>query len=347
MFDINQLIRPHLRDLKPYSSARDEFSGDAKIFLDANENPLGSAGDTTLNRYPDPYQRKVKEKVSELTDVPAKNIFLGNGSDEPIDLLVRAFCRPAQDSILIMPPTYGMYEVSAGIHDTGIVRVPLRPDFTPDVEAVKVATTPETKLLFICTPNNPTGNDFGTAEVERLVREFPGIAVVDEAYVDFCGRESWTSRLSEFPNLVVLRTFSKAWGMAGLRLGMAFASEEIIEILNKIKPPYNINELAQIEALKALENGEKMKAMVAEIIEERSFLEEEFGKLSLVEHVFPSDSNFILAKVDKADAVYDYLVNAGIVVRNRSRVRLCEGSLRVTVGTREENLALIGALKNI
>jgi len=339
-FNLNQLVRPNIIKLKPYSSARDEFKGAAEVYLDANENPF----DTGLNRYPDPLQWKVKEKVSALKGVPAENIFLGNGSDEVIDLLVRIFCEPGEDHILILPPTYGMYQVSADIANVGIRIIQLTPDFQPDVDKILAATTVNSKILFLCSPNNPTGNSFQTEKIRALAAGFPGIVAIDEAYIDFSSQKSCTELLSEFPNLVVMQTFSKAWGLAGIRLGMAFASTEIINYFNKVKPPYNINQLTQTAALEALENKAQQEQMVQTIIGQRALLQQYLMSLEFVERIYPSEANFLLVKLQDSKGTYQYLVEQGIIVRDRSNVALCEGCLRITVGTPEENEKLVQAL---
>lgn len=339
--EIADLVRPNIRKLVPYSSARSEFKGKAEVFLDANENPF----ETGLNRYPDPLQWKLKAAISQLKGVPAEQIFLGNGSDEAIDLVVRIFCEPRQDHILILPPTYGMYQVSADIADVGIRSVSLTPDFQPDVDAILAAADEHSKILFICSPNNPTGNDVELARIRRLCAQFKGIVVVDEAYIDFSNQASCTSLLSEFPNLIVLQTFSKAWGMAGIRLGMAFASTEIIQLFNKVKPPYNINQLTQQIALEALETSQDdYRQLLSTLLSERERLIKGLGELNFVEKIFPSDANFILVKMDDPNGTYQYLVEEGIIVRNRNSVHLCAGSLRITVGRPEENDALLTAL---
>jgi len=339
-FNLNQLVRPNIIKLKPYSSARDEFKGAAEVYLDANENPF----DTGLNRYPDPLQWKVKEKVSALKGVPAENIFLGNGSDEVIDLLVRIFCEPGEDHILILPPTYGMYQVSADIANVGIRIIQLTPDFQPDVDKILAATTVNSKILFLCSPNNPTGNSFQTEKIRALAAGFPGIVAIDEAYIDFSSQKSCTELLSEFPNLVVMQTFSKAWGLAGIRLGMAFASTEIINYFNKVKPPYNINQLTQTAALEALENKAQQEQMVQTIIGQRALLQQYLMSLEFVERIYPSEANFLLVKLQDSKGTYQYLVEQGIIVRDRSNVALCGGCLRITVGTPEENEKLVQAL---
>ncbi|HEV7350400.1 histidinol-phosphate transaminase [Telluribacter sp.] len=344
-FSLSSIIRPHILTLTPYSSARDEYTGTEGIFLDANENPIGSVVAESYNRYPDPYQADIKHKLAPLKGVRPAQLFLGNGSDEPIDLLVRASCTPGQDRILIMPPTYGMYEVSASINDVPITKVPLTPDFMVDTEAVLAAITPETKIVWVCSPNNPTANLVQADAVFTLLKEFNGLVVVDEAYIDFASTESWTRHLDEYPNLVVLQTFSKAWGLASLRLGMCFASEELIRILNKIKPPYNISGPTQQLLLNALDEVENKNQMVREVLHERDLLRTMLTGLPLVKKVHPSDANFLLVQFDEAKEVMNYLLSEKIIVRDRSRVILCEGCLRITVGTRQENETLVETLK--
>lgn len=339
--EIANLVRPNIRKLVPYSSARSEFKGKAEVFLDANENPF----ETGLNRYPDPLQWKLKAAISQLKAVPSEQIFLGNGSDEAIDLVVRIFCEPRQDHILILPPTYGMYQVSADIADVGIRSVSLTPDFQPDVDAILAAADEHSKILFICSPNNPTGNDVELGRIRSLCAQFKGIVVVDEAYIDFSNQSSCISLLPEFSNLIVFQTFSKAWGMAGIRLGMAFASTEIIQLFNKVKPPYNINQLTQQIALEALETSQDdYRQLLSTLLSERERLINGLGDLNFVEKIFPSDANFILVKMDDPNGTYQYLVEEGIIVRNRNSVHLCAGSLRITVGRPEENDALLTAL---
>jgi histidinol-phosphate aminotransferase len=330
--------------MKAYSSARDEFKGTASVFLDANENNLGSLAGDNYNRYPDPHQKKLKSRIAEIKGVQPDQIFLGNGSDEAIDLLFRMVCRPGQDAMLHLPPTYGMYEVSANLNDVALEAVQLTPDFQVPVNEVMAQVKHTTKIIFICTPNNPTGNAIEPESIEQILRHFNGLVVLDEAYIDFSDSPSWTTRLTEFPNLVVLQTFSKAWGMAGLRLGLAFASAEIIAVLDKIKPPYNINEATQELALQALTRTEALKDMVEEIVQERVLLTKALPALPTVEKVFPSDANFILVKVKEANGLYSYLLDKGIVVRNRSSLPGCEGCLRITVGTLEENQNLLQAI---
>ncbi|WP_109673911.1 histidinol-phosphate transaminase [Dyadobacter jejuensis] len=345
-FDLTSLLRPHILKLAPYSSARDEYTGSEGIFLDANENPIGSVTDQNYNRYPDPYQSAIKSIIGPMKGVTNDRIFLGNGSDEPIDLLIRATCQPGKDRVLIMPPTYGMYEVSASIHDVSVDKAPLTADFQMNLEAVFSEIQTETKIVWVCTPNNPTGNSISTQAIEGLLNRFSGLVVVDEAYIDFSTEESWISRLDEFPNLVVLQTFSKAWGLAGLRVGMCYASTELITILNKIKPPYNISLPAQKALLSGLSTMERKEAMVLEILKEREELRKMLEKLSFVLEVFPSDANFLLVRFEDAKAVMTYLLENTIIVRDRSKVYLCEGCLRISVGTAEENVALLKALES-
>lgn len=344
MAELQTLLRPHLRKLVPYASARDEFSGEAAVFLDANENSMGSATAEDYNRYPDPYQYRVKRILAKLKCVKQEQIFLGNGSDEAIDLLMRAFCEPGKDHIIILPPTYGMYKVSADINNVEVRELLLSPDYQPQVDQILAAANEHSKLLFICSPNNPTGNLQDGEAIRRLLEGFPGLVVVDEAYIDFAGVDSWTEKLEDYPNLVVLQTFSKAWGLAALRLGIAFASPELIGILNKIKPPYNISVLTQEHAIEALHSYDKMKKQVSLILHEREQLIKELEGLPLVEKVYPSDANFVMAKVAEARKVYEYLVSKGIIVRDRSRVVLCEGCLRITVGAPGENEQLLEQL---
>lgn len=345
-FDLNNLLRPNIKSLTPYSSARDEFHGEAKIFLDANENSIGSPLVKWYNRYPDPYQHKIKEKLSAIKGVSAKQVFIGNGSDECIDLLYRAFCNPGKDNVIICPPTYGMYEVSANINDIELRRAPLLNDFQLDLVHMETLVDANTKLIWICSPNNPTGNSINRDDIEMVLNNFDGLVIVDEAYINFARQRSCISLLSEYPNLVVMQTLSKAWGLAGLRLGMSFASEEIISIYNKIKPPYNISEAVQELVIKALDNVEEVNAMIQELVKERGRLEEGLSKLNVVERIYPSDANFLLVKVVDARAIYEYLLANQIVVRDRSKVILCEGCLRITVGTARENDEMLNALQN-
>ncbi len=344
-FDLNELIRENVKRLTPYSSARDEFKGEAKIFLDANENSLGSPLTKWYNRYPDPLQWKVKEKISEIKAVPAQNIFLGNGSDECIDILIRAFCEPGIDNVMICPPTYGMYEVSANINNVAIKKVNLLPNYQLDMEAIENSIDGNTKMIFLCSPNNPTGNSLYREDIEVILENYFGLVIVDEAYINFSRQKSLTTDLSKYPNLVVLQTLSKAWGLAALRVGMTFASKEIIEVMNKIKPPYNINQASQDLTLKALEEVGQVNDMIRILVDEREKLKQQLLQLSYVQTVYPSDANFLLVKVNGARAVYDYLLTKGIVIRDRSKVELCEGCLRITIGTETENEKLIEALK--
>lgn len=344
MFDLNKLIRENIKTLRPYSSARDEFSGQAKVFLDANENALGSPLQKWYNRYPDPHQVKVKEALAPVKAVEPERIFLGNGSDECIDLLYRCFCNPGKDNIIICPPTYGMYEVSANINDVEIRRAPLLDDFQLDLVHLENLADENTKLIWICSPNNPTANAMHRQDVETVLNNFTGIVVVDEAYINFSRQKSLVQELNDYPNLVVLQTFSKAWGLAGLRLGMAFASEEIVEILNRVKPPYNISQATQELALKALEEVGQVNDMIKELVQMRVALKGVFEKLPFVQKVYPSDANFLLVKVEDAKSVYNFLLTKGIVVRDRSNVKLCDNCLRITVGTEDENTELVEAL---
>lgn len=346
MFNLEALVRSNVKRLSPYSSARDEFKGTASVYLDANENSLGSPLLKWYNRYPDPMQWKVKEKISFIKKVPVEQIFLGNGSDEPIDILYRCFCEPLVDEVIIMPPTYGMYEVSANINNVKIKSVPLTPSFQIDLEQLESAIQPNTKIIWICSPNNPTGNSLDRQSIEMILNNFDGLVVIDEAYINFSRQKSFVTDLNEYPNLVVMQTLSKAWGLAGLRMGMAFASNEIIAFMNKVKPPYNISEPVQELALKALEEIGQVNDMIKEIIALRTDLEQQLDKSDLVLKRFPSDANFLLVKFKDPTAVYNYLLQHEIVVRDRSKVQLCEGCLRITVGTKEENDILINALKS-
>ena len=345
MFDINNIIRQNIKILKPYSSARDEFQGEASVYLDANENSFGSPLEQSYNRYPDPLQFEVKKRLSEIKGVPPKHIFLGNGSDEAIDILFRSFCNPGVDNVILVPPTYGMYEVSANINDIAIKRVPLNEDFQLNLEGIAEAIDDKTKLIFICSPNNPTGNSINREDVETVLANFNGIVVIDEAYINFSRQKTFIQELTEYANLVILQTLSKAWGLAGLRIGMAFASEEIIEVMNKVKPPYNINEASQQLALKALQNIDLVNLWIRETLAERDKLVLELKDFDIVLDIYPSDANFILVKTTDPKGIYNYLVSKGIIVRDRSKVELCEGCLRITIGTPEENITLIQTLK--
>lgn len=330
-----------MKGLQAYSSARDEFTGSASVFLDANENSFGSTAEGAYHRYPDPHHQQLRSKWSELKGVPVDQIFFGNGSDEPIDLLMRLFCEPRKDNIVIMPPTYGMYGVSAAINNVEVVKAPLTTDFQIDLASTKKAWNNHSKLLFICSPNNPSGNILDKGAIETLINDFPGIVIVDEAYTDFAEEESWSKRLADFENLVVLQTLSKAWGMAAIRVGAAMASPYIVAMLEKIKPPYNISLPNQGLALNALNNASEQVQVVAKLNEQRVFLANELLELDIVLKVFPSDANFLLVKFGEARKLYHYLTNHGVIVRDRSTQLHCEGCLRLTVGTNEENLQLI------
>lgn len=359
MFNLDQLLRENIRRLTPHSVLNNAFRETAEIFLNANENAFGAPASAStalgltrhpinnLNRCPDPLQIEVKEKLSKIKGVPAGNIFLGNGSDEVIDLLYRCFCNPGKDNVILVPPTYDMFEVGANINDIEMRNVPLTKEFQLDVEAISEAVDENTKLIFICSPNNPTGNSMDREDVEFILNNFGGIVVVDEAYINYSRQRSFISELTEYPNLVVMQTMSKAWGMAGARVGMAYASDEIIAILNKVKPPYNIGSPAQQLVLEALGHVEQVNEWIRITVQERNQLVAALGKLSFVKKIYPSDANFLLVKTDDAAAVYSYLLNNGIVVRDCSNETLCENCLRITVGTPEENAQLISALSRM
>ncbi|MBO5818112.1 MAG: histidinol-phosphate transaminase [Bacteroidales bacterium] len=339
--DINQLLRKNIAALSPYSCARDEFEGEASVYLDANENPYNAP----YNRYPDPLQKALKEKIAALKGLRAEQIFLGNGSDESIDLAFRAFCEPRLDNVLAIAPTYGMYKVCADINDVAYREHLLDADFQFKAEDLLARCDEHTKLIFLCSPNNPTGNSLCSSEIVKVIENFQGLVMLDEAYIDFSSQDSFCSLLDKYPNLVIFQTFSKAWASAGLRLGMAFASPEIIAVYNKVKYPYNVNLQTQQLMLAHLQEPQRIQAWVTELIEQRSFLQQALAALPIVQHIYPSDANFLLVKVDDADALYQYLVAQGIIVRNRNRVRLCEGCLRITVGTADENAALMAAMQ--
>ena len=348
MVNIDSLVRDNIKQLKPYTSARDEFKGQADIFLDANENAYGTPlQQARFNRYPDPYQWRLKEKIGAWLKIDPQWMFLGNGSDEAIDLLLRVFGQPGRDAVMIMPPTYGMYTVSAQINDLQIVEAPLTPEFKIDRTVIKEKANERIKLLFVCSPNNPTGQAFAQNDIEWLAQHFKGIVIVDEAYIDFAPQKSALPLIGDFQNLVVLRTFSKAWGSAAIRLGMAFANPQIINWLNKIKMPYNVSGLTQEAALKLLNNARQKEQYVKKIIEQRGWLAGELQKLSVVQQVFPSDANFLLARFKDANRIYRYLMEKGIIVRNRSNQLHCENCLRITVGTEEENEKLINILREL
>ncbi|MDT0558685.1 histidinol-phosphate transaminase [Ichthyenterobacterium sp. W332] len=344
-FKINNLVRENIKSLESYSSARDEYKDASAdmIFMDANENPF----QTKVNRYPDPQQSKLKERLSEIRGVPTSQILLSNGSDEILDLLFRAFCEPKNDNVITLPPTYGMYEVLADLNAIDILSVELDTNFEPKVPEILAAQTENSKILFLCSPNNPTANSFNAYKVEELINGFNGLVVIDEAYIEFSSQESWLGRLNEFPNLVVTQTLSKAYGLAGIRLGICYASEYIISILNKIKPPYNVNQLTQDKALERLSNLDKVNSEVESILKEREFIIEQLSEISFIKTIYPSDANFILVKVDNANLRYDQLIDNGIVVRNRTTQPLCENCLRFTVGTQNENKQLIKILNEL
>lgn len=346
MFNLETILRKNIKELVPYSSARDEFKGEASVYLDANENSFGSPLAESFNRYPDPLQLKVKQRLTEIKGVPPQNIFLGNGSDEAIDILFRAFCNPGIDNVITVPPTYGMYEVSANINDVEVRKIKLTPDYQLNMEGIAEAIDEHTKIIFICSPNNPTGNSIDRQDIETILANFNGLVVIDEAYINYSRQKTFIQELTEYANLVVLQTLSKAWGLAGLRIGMAFASQEIIEVFNKVKPPYNINEASQKLALEALQNVGLINDWIKQTIAEREKLVAELSLLSIVIKIYPSDANFILVKTTDPKGIYQFLVKNGIIVRDRSKVELCEGSLRITVGKPEENKLLINALKN-
>ncbi len=346
MFSINNILRDNIKNLVPYSSARDEYQGEASVFLDANENAFGSPLEQQFNRYPDPLQYNVKKRLSEIKGLPVRNIFLGNGSDEAIDILFRCFCNPGVDNVIIVPPTYGMYQVSANINDVETRKVPLTEEFQLNLEGIAEAIDVHTKLIFICSPNNPTGNSINRDDVETLLANFNGIVVVDEAYINFSRQKTFIQELTEYANLVVLQTLSKAWGLAGLRVGMAFASEEIIEVMNKVKPPYNVNEASQQLALQAFANIDQVNGWIKETLVQRDKLVLQLKDFDFVLDIYPSDANFILVKTTNAKGIYNFLVENGIIIRDRSKVELCEGCLRITVGTPAENDILIRSLQN-
>ena len=339
------LVRENIKNITPYSSARDEFTdfNTEMVFLDANENPF----ETSVNRYPDPQQQSVKQLLSEQKGVSKTNILLGNGSDEVLDLLFRAFCEPNKDNIITLPPTYGMYNVLANINAIATKEVSLTSDFQPAVVQILAAADVNSKLLFLCSPNNPTGNSFNVFEVENLLNSFEGIVVIDEAYIDFSETNSWLDRLDEFSNLVITQTLSKAYGMAGIRLGVCYASSEIISVLNSIKPPYNVNQLTQLRAIERLKDLEKVRTEIELIKTERQNLIKQLDRVEFVKTIYPTDANFVLIKVDDANKRYSQLIAKGIVIRNRTTQMLCDNCLRLTIGTSEENKRLIDTLKTL
>ena len=344
-FDINNLVRENVKLMKPYSSARDEFEDfdtANMIFLDANENPFNNG----VNRYPDPQQSSVKSVLASMQNVSKNQILLGNGSDEVLDLIFRAFCEPRIDNVITLPPTYGMYGVLANLNNIENREVLLSTDFQPKVDEILKAVDANTKVIFLCSPNNPTGNSFSEESVLKLLTSFTGLIVIDEAYIDFSEKESWLKRLEQFPNLIITQTLSKAYGLAGIRLGICYGSAEIISVLNKIKPPYNVNELSQKRALSRLTDVEKIKIEIALIVRQKEALLKVLVDISFVDKIYPTEANFILIKVDDANKRYNELIAKGIVIRNRTTQPLCENCLRLTIGTEEENKKLIEALLN-
>ena len=344
---IKDLLRNNIKTLKPYHSARIEYTGKNAVFLDANENSYGSVLDDGYNRYPDPLHTELRQKIAKVKTCDKKSIFLGNGSDEAIDLLIRAFCEPREDEIILCPPTYGVYAVFAKTNDIKTIDVPLTPQFELDPAAILEKVNTKTKLMFICSPNNPTANVLRKEHIKSLLENYSGIVVIDEAYIDFSSSESWIESLRRYENLVVLQTFSKAWGLANLRLGMAFADPQIIEVLDNIKYPYNLSGVTQKLAIEALQNLQYKDKMIDNIINQRSYLQHELEKLTLVNKVYPSDANFLLVKVSDADSLYESLIRKRIVIRNRSNLIHCDNCVRITVGTAEENINLIKAMKSL
>ncbi len=343
-FELDKLIRPNIKTLKPYSSAKDEYTGAAKILLDANENSLGSPLTKWYNRYPDPYQKQLKEKLAFVKQIAANQIFIGNGSDECIDILFRTFCEPGKDNIIICPPTYPMYEVSANINDITVQNAPLLADYQLNVAHIEQLVNERTKIIWICSPNNPTGNSLDRIDIETILNHFDGIVVIDEAYINFSKQKSFVQSLIDYPNLVVLQTLSKAWGLAGLRLGMCFANPDIIGYMNKVKAPYNINIVTQELALQALEEVGQVNDMIKLLVDMRNALAQVIASMPHVIQVFPSDTNFILVKIPHARKLYEFLMSRGIIVRDRSSLALCEDSLRITVGTEQENTLLVDTM---
>jgi histidinol-phosphate aminotransferase len=356
-FNLDSLVRYNIKKMTAYASARHEFTGNASIFLDANENSFGSpialpsppveGPAVKFNRYPDPLQTVLKEKLSTIKGVPSQNIFLGNGSDEAIDLLYRIFCEPGRDNVIIFPPTYGMYEVCAEMNDVKVRKVNLTDNFQLDVGEIEKAIDPFTKLMFICSPNNPTGNSINRTDINIILNNFDGLVVIDEAYINYARQKTFIAELTEYPNLVVLQTLSKAWGLAGLRLGMAFAPASVIEFMNKVKYPYNINTATQSLALEALDNINWVNEHIAATVVEREKLKNDLLQISCTETVFPSDANFLLVKMKNARQIYESLCEKGIIVRDRSKVILCNDCLRITVGTPGENKQLLEALNTL
>jgi histidinol-phosphate aminotransferase len=346
MFNLNKLVRDNIKTLKPYSSARHEFTGKASVFLDANENAYGSPLPEKFNRYPDPLQWQLKFQLARIKGVPAENIFIGNGSDEVIDLAYRIFCNPSKDNVIVCPPTYGMYEVSGDINDVEVRKVNLINNFQLDVAGILSAVDANTKLLFICSPNNPTGNNMRREDVEIILNNFSGIVIIDEAYINYSKQKTFIQELTEYPNLVVMQTLSKAWGLAALRLGLCYASMDIIDLFNKVKPPYNINDASQQLALEALQNTMLVNEWIESCIAQKKMLLNEMSNFSFVKKVYASDANFFLVKVKDAEDLYTYLSENEVVVRNRSKDPGCDNCLRITVGTPEENKQLLNLFQN-
>ncbi len=345
-FDIDKMVRKNIENLKPYSSARSEYRGEAEVFLDANENAYGSPLDENYNRYPDPLQWALKKELSKIKGVPPQNIFIGNGSDEVIDIAFRIFCKPGQDNVIVCPPTYGMYKVCADINDVEAKEVLLTEDFQLNVEGILSAVDTNTKLLFICSPNNPTGNDMNRMDIELLLNNFPGIVIIDEAYINFSRQKTFIQELTEYENLIVMQTLSKAWGLAALRLGLGFASEKIIDLFNRVKPPYNVNLSSQQLGIKALANIKEVNENIINTIQQRNWIHDQLQQFKFVQIIYTSDANFILVKVDDADKLYQYLLLHRIIVRNRSKEPLCSNCIRITIGTEQENQHLINTLKS-
>jgi len=343
---IDELVRENIKKLKPYSSARNEYNGAASVFLDANENSYGSPLDESFNRYPDPLQWLLKDEISKIKGVPSQNIFIGNGSDEIIDIAFRVFCEPSKDNVIICPPTYGMYKVCAAINDIEVQEILLTEEFQLDVSKILDAVNEHTKLLFICSPNNPTGNNMRRMDIELLLNNFSGVVIIDEAYINFSRQKTFIQELIEYENLIVMQTLSKAWGLAALRLGLGFTSEKIIDLFNKVKPPYNINQSSQKLGIKALENINKVNENIKKTVEQRNFVLQQLSQFNFIQKIFPSDANFILIRVKDANRLYQYLLSKEIIIRNRSKEPLCENCLRITIGTALENETLINALKN-
>jgi histidinol-phosphate aminotransferase len=345
-FDLNKLVRENIKKLKPYSSARHEFKGEASVYIDANENPYGSPLVADFNRYPDPLQWQLKFEIAKIKGVPAENIFIGNGSDEVIDLTYRIFCNPGKDNAIICPPTYGMFEVSANINDVEFRKVNLLEGFQLDREGIMNVVDENTKLLFICSPNNPTGNNMNRPDVEFLLNNFPGLILIDEAYINYSRQKTFIQELTEYPNIIVMQTLSKAWGLAALRLGLGYASLDIIDLFNKVKPPYNINKASQELVLEALAQTAQVNDWIKETVAQKEWLAKELATFSFVKKVFPSDANFLLVRVEDANKLYDHLALNGVIVRNRSKEYMCENCLRITIGTPVEDQKLINLFKS-